>query len=138
MNADLFENVAEDWLEEKFPAWLETASQKNQFWQVAWDGEKLAGLMLAHFDAKENEKKNRKHGFTEHIYVRPQWRKRGLASALISRSLQILKEQGLQEAELGVDSENESAAYRLYQAIGYQTYGVDTWYRKIMEDLLPD
>ena len=90
-------------------------------------------MVLAHLNEQENEKHNRKRGYTEHIYVRPQWRGRGLASALIARSLQVLKEQGMTEAELGVDSENESAAFRLYESMGYKTYSIDTWFRKAME-----
>jgi ribosomal protein S18 acetylase RimI-like enzyme len=133
MNAGLFENVEEDWLEEKYPAWLENTGHDPRFWQIAWDGDQLAGMVLAHIDEKENEKRNRKHGYTEHIYVRPQWRKRGVAGALISRSLQALKDQGMTEAELGVDAENESAAFRLYQNMGYKTFRVDTWHRKPME-----
>jgi thiamine kinase-like enzyme/GNAT superfamily N-acetyltransferase len=133
MNAGLFENVAEDWLDEKYPEWLANPENNPRFWQVAWADGQLAGMVLAHLDEQENEKQNRKRGFTEHIYVRPPWRGRGLASALIARSLQVLKAQGMTEAELGVDSENESAAFRLYQKMGYQTYGVDTWFRKAME-----
>ena len=45
----------------------------------------------------------------------------------------MLKEQGMQEAELGVDAENESSAFQLYQKIGYKTFSVDTWYRKAMK-----
>ncbi|MDX9956076.1 MAG: GNAT family N-acetyltransferase [Anaerolineae bacterium] len=67
-------------------------------------------------------------------YVRPQWRGRGLAGALIAHSLQLLKTQGATEVELGVDAENESAAFRLYERLGYRTYSVDTWYRKRMVD----
>lgn len=133
MNDGLFENVAEDWLEEKHPEWLEKPEHDPRFWQVAWDSDQLAGMVLARIDEKENAERNRRHGYTEHIYVRPQWRKRGLASALIARSLQVLKGQGMTEAELGVDSENESAAYRLYQSLGYKTFSVDTWYRKALE-----
>lgn len=132
MNDGLFENVAEDWLEEKYPDWLADSSHTPQFWQVAWDGEQLAGMVLARIDEKENEERNRKRGVTEHIYVRKQWRGRGLASALIARSLQVLKAEGMREAELGVDAENESSAYQLYQRIGYKTFSVDTWYRKAM------
>lgn len=132
MNAGLFENVVEDWLDEKYPAWLANPENNPRFWQVAWDGDQLAGMVLARIDEKEYEKQTGKHGYTEHIFVRPQWRGRGLASALIARSLQVLKEQGVTEAELGVDAENESAAFRLYERLGYKTFSVDTWFRKAM------
>jgi ribosomal protein S18 acetylase RimI-like enzyme len=133
MNAGLFENVAEDWLDEKYPAWLAYPANNPRFWQVAWEGEQLAGMVLARIDDQEFEKPGDRHGFTEHIYVRPGWRGRGLASALIARSLGVLKEQGVVEAELGVDAENESAAFRLYERIGYKTFSVDTWFRKPMD-----
>jgi mycothiol synthase len=133
MNAGLFENVAEDWLEEKYPAWLENATAACQCWQIAWVDDQLAGMVLAHFDRRQNEERQQKRGYTEHIFVRPQWRQRGLAGALIARSLQVLKEHGMQEAELGVDAENESAAFRLYQNLGYKTFSVDTWFRKAIE-----
>ena len=126
-NAGLFENVDLDWLEERYPAWLVNPENRPDFWQLAWDGSQLAGMMLARPGAAE---KRPRRGYTEHIYVRPGWRGRGLASALISRSLQALKAAGMDEAELGVDSQNESAAYRLYENLGYKTFSVDTWFRK--------
>lgn len=132
MNAGLFENVVEDWLDEKFPGWLANPGNRPHFWRVAWDGDRLAGMVMARLN--ENENTHGKYGYTEHIYVRPQWRGRGLASALIARSLQVLKEQGATEVELGVDAENESAAFRLYERLGYKTFSVDTWYRKKMAE----
>ncbi|MCU0522761.1 MAG: GNAT family N-acetyltransferase, partial [Anaerolineae bacterium] len=99
MNAGLFENVAEEWLEETYPTWLAEPSHTPQHWQVAWDGDQLAGMVLARIDPDENERLRRKHGYTEHIYVRPPWRRRGLARALIARSLQDLKDHGMEEAE---------------------------------------
>ncbi len=132
MNAGLFENVLEDWLDEKYPGWLANPGNKPHFWQVAWEGDRLAGMVMARLD--ENEVTHGKYGYTEHIYVRPQWRGRGLASALIARSLQVLKAQGATKVELGVDAENESAAFRLYERLGYKTFCVDTWYRKRMAD----
>lgn len=41
-----------------------------------------------------------------------------------------LKAQGATQVELGVDAENESAAFRLYERLGYRTFSIDTWYRK--------
>jgi len=134
MNAGLFENVVEDWLDEKYPAWLANPENEPRFWQVAWDGDRLAGMVMAHLDIKEKEKPHIRHAHTEHIYVRPQWRGRGLATALIAHSFQVLKAQGATDVELGVDVENESAAFRLYECLGYRTFCVDTWYRKKMAD----
>ena len=92
----------------------------------------LANTVLARMDEKGDGKQQGRRGYTEHIYVRPQWCGRGLASALIARILPVLKEHGATEAELGVDAENESAAFRLYERLGYRTFSVDTWYRKRM------
>ena len=134
MNAGLFENVEEDWLEDKFPAWLAEQQSGGHFWQAAWDGDQLAGITLARIDENENRELSQNRGWTEHVYVRPGWRKRGLASALITRALRVLMDQGMQDAELGVDAENETAAYALYQNLGFKTYYVDTWYRKPLAD----
>jgi mycothiol synthase len=133
MNVGMFENVEEDWMEEKYQAWLDEPSHIPRYWQVAWEGSQLAGMVLSRIDEKENQQKNRKHAYTEHIFVRPQWRKQGLASALISQSLAVLRENGMHESELGVDSENESSAFRLYENIGFKTFYIDIWFRKNIE-----
>jgi mycothiol synthase len=130
---DLFETVAEDWTEDKYQAWLDHPSHTPHLWQVAWDGDQVAGMVLARINKEENEERGRKRGYTEHIFVRRLWRKRGLASALIASSLRVLQAHGMNEAELGVDSENQSGALGLYQRMGYQTYYTDTWFRKTME-----
>jgi mycothiol synthase len=131
---NLFENVVEDWTEEKYQAWLVNPAHTPQFWQIAWDGDQVVGMVLARIDEAENTALQRQHGYTEHIFVRRPWQKRGLASALVARSLQVLNAQGMAEAELGVDAENESGAFALYQGLGYKTFYVDTWFRKPMEE----
>ena len=129
----LFEAVEEDWTEDKYESWLNNPSHTPQLWQVAWDGDQVAGMVLNRINPAENKELIRKRGYTEHIFVRQPWRKRGLASALIAQSLQVLKEQGMEEAELGVDTENESGAYEFYQRMGYQTFSTDIWFRKPMD-----
>ncbi len=39
------------------------------------------------------------------------------------------------EAGLGVDAENESAAFCSYESLRYKTFRVDTWFRKAMKSL---
>jgi ribosomal protein S18 acetylase RimI-like enzyme len=41
--------------------------------------------------------------------------------------------ENVTEAELGVDAKNESAAFSLYERLGYKTVSVDTWFRKEIE-----
>jgi mycothiol synthase len=126
----LFEYVAEQWSEERYCGWLADPSHTPRLWQVAWDGDQVAGMVLARIDEAENLGRGRKRGYTEHVFVRTPWRRRGLARALLTRSLRLLKEQGMNEAELGVDSENESGAYGFYERMGYVTERTDIWFRK--------
>ncbi len=140
MQRELFEFVAEGWVDERYQDWLKDPSHTPDLWQVAWDGDQVAGMVLPRIDEAENQALNRKRGYTEHVFVRKPWRKLGIAKALVARSLQELKKQGMQEAELGVDTENDSGAYGFYTRMGYRTFSTDIWFRKPMKskDRLPD
>jgi len=102
-------------------------------WQVAWDGDKIAGMVLNYIDRNENEKYGRQWGYTEEICVRRPWRERGLAKALIARSLHLLEEEGMNQAALYVDAENISGALRLYETMGYQVIRRSSQYRKPLD-----
>jgi len=133
VNQELFEYVAEQWTEEKYPGWLADTSHTPRLWQVAWDGDQVAGMVLARIDDVANRGRERKRGYTEHVFVRRPWRGHGLAKALLVRSLRLLKEEGMEGAELGVDSENDSVAYGFYQRLGYVTERTDIWLRKLLD-----
>lgn len=89
-------------------------------WQVAWDGDEVAGGVLGFINGPENEALGRKRGYTEVIFTRRPWRGRGLASALIGRNLRLLAERGMAEAALSVDAENLTGALRLYEKMGFE------------------
>jgi len=130
---ELFEFVAERWMDDRYQNWLQDSSHTPDLWQVAWDGDQVAGMVLPRIDRLGNQALNRKRGYTEHVFVRQPWRKLGIAKALIAQSLQELKKQGMEEAELGVDTENDSGAYGFYTRMGYQTFSTDIWFRKPMK-----
>lgn len=119
--------------EEDFQAWL---SNKKFFqphlWQVGWDmtSDQIAGQVRTFIDAAQNEKYQRQRGWTEFISVRRPWRRRGLARALIVRSLRVQKEHGLTESALGADSENLSGATRVYEDCGFRVVQRNTAFRK--------
>jgi mycothiol synthase len=107
---------------DRYEAWLnETTIFQPELWQIAWDTgtDEIAGQVRSFINRPENEKFNRQRGYTEFISVRRPWRRRGLARALIGRSLVLLREAGMTEAALGVDSENTSGAVRLYEDCGF-------------------
>jgi len=119
--------------EEDYQAWLgNKIIFQPQLWQIAWDinTNEIAGQVRTFINTAENEKYNRKRGYTEFISVRRPWRKRGLARALIVRSLRLQKEQGMTESALGADSENISGATRVYEDCGFQVTKRNTIYRK--------
>jgi ribosomal protein S18 acetylase RimI-like enzyme len=92
-------------------------------------------MVLNYIDAAENLAFQRKRGYTENIAVRRAWRRRGIARALIATSLRILKERGMEEAALGVDTQNPSGALQLYESLGYRIVKQYLTYRKKMKVL---
>jgi len=106
--------------EEDYLRWLNESTFDPSLWRLAWDGDQVAGMVLAFVNATENAEYNRRRGYTEDICVRRPWRRRGLARALIARSLRGLRARGMTEAALGVDTENISGALRLYESLGYR------------------
>lgn len=102
-------------------------------WCVAWQGDQVAGMVLNYVTRAENLEYRRLRGYTENICVRRPYRKQGLARALIAASLGLLKERGMQDASLHVDTENLSGALRLYESAGFQPVRRHTTYRKPLE-----
>jgi mycothiol synthase len=124
---------AQEWPEEWYESWLEEPTFQPELWQVAWDGDQVAGTVLNFINHRENEEYSRQRGYTEGICVRRPYRRQGLARALIARSFHVLKEQGMTEAALGVDAENLSGALRLYKGMGFREVKRHTTYRKPLE-----
>jgi mycothiol synthase len=89
-------------------------------WQVAWEGDEVVAGVLGYIDENENRAFGRKRGYTEQIFTRRPWRGRGIASALIGRNLRVLRERGMTEAGLSVDTGNPSGALRLYERHGFR------------------
>ena len=119
--------------EEDYKEWLESKIIfQPALWQIAWDKNtnEVAGQVRTFIHTAENEKYHRKRGYTEFISVRRPWRKRGLARALIVRSLRLQKEQGMTESTLGADSENISGAIRIYEECGFRVTKRSAIYRK--------
>lgn len=75
-----------------------------------------------------------KQGILDSVFTRRGWRRRGLARALIGRSLRLLRESGMTSAVLGVDAENPSGALGLYESFGFEVQARFIGWRKPFEE----
>jgi mycothiol synthase len=121
--------------EEGYQGWLTGPHFQPQLWQVAWDlaSGQVAGHVLTFINQEENQQLERKRGYTEGIGVDRAWRRRGLARALIARSLQAQKAAGMTESALAADSDSQSGITRLYESMGFQVVRRDAIYRKALQ-----
>jgi ribosomal protein S18 acetylase RimI-like enzyme len=82
-------------------------------WQVAWDGDTIAGAVL-------NERRPDGSVDTPWVAVLPAWRRRGVARALLQRNLRLLAAQGVRKAVIRTVQENPDRTVALYEAAGYR------------------
>lgn len=99
-------------------------------WQVAWDGDEVAGSVANEILAEFNRQTGARRAILAGVSVRRAWRGRGLARALVARSLVALRERGMTEAVLGVDADNPTGAVGVYLANGFAVHHRELTYRK--------
>lgn len=116
--------------EEDFVRFFAHPNIDTSLWLVAWHGEDVAGMVLNGIMREENAEIGLDIGWLDEVATLRRWRKRGLASALIPRSLALLKERGMAVAALGVDTENPSGALGLYERFGFRAVRTIAFYRK--------
>jgi mycothiol synthase len=82
------------------------------------DGRVIGVCRCSHFPSDEAVT-GRLDGWIDQLSVVRSHRQRGVASALITASLRSFQKAGFTHAALGVDSENPTGAYRVYERLGF-------------------
>mgnify|MGYP001100844229 CR=1 FL=1 len=118
--------------ENDYLEWLKDPLFQPHLWQIAWEKDNgvPVGMVMTFINYEENKQFNRKRGYTEGVGVSREWRRRGIARALISRSLQAQKSAGMDESALVADKDSASGVTSLYESCGFQIVKCDTIYRK--------
>lgn len=119
----------QDPTEEHYLVFRDEPISDPTLWKVAWVGDEIVGSIRSYINDEENESLGRLRGYTEHITTRADWRGRGLASALLALSLREVRDRGMTEAALGVDTENPANAFAIYERLGFQR----TAYEAVMD-----
>ena len=116
--------------EEAYQRFLGEPDLVPELWQVAWDGDQVAGHVLVAVHAQDNARFGLRRGVLDSVAVRRPWRRRGLARGLIVRALRALREHGETSASLGVDAQNPHQALHLYESCGFVVDTSGTAYEK--------
>ena len=105
-------------LEEDLEEWRQWIHEDRDFdtdlWFLATDGNEIAGLCQCYPFCGED----RTTGLVDELGVRPPWRRRGLATALLRHAFVAFYDRGVPNVELGVDAESPTGATRLYERAG--------------------
>ena len=116
-HAALEEAFAEHWEHqpEAFDAWWTRQASKPDhdpsLWFAVCDGDEVAA-------AARNDPERSGGGWIGALGVRPRWRGRGLAKALLLHTFREFHRRGRRRVGLGVDSENATGATQLYESVG--------------------
>jgi mycothiol synthase len=116
-----------------FKSWIDSPLFDLDLQVVAFDEDDIAGGIHAAIDPVENREHGYLRGWSEPIFTRRPWRRRGLASALLGRTLVALRDQGMTSAQLHVDSENAAQAVGLYERHGYVVASSSSEWHKPLE-----
>jgi GNAT superfamily N-acetyltransferase len=90
-------------------------------------------MVLNRLDREQNEQYQRRRGYSQGVFVRRPWRRRGLARSLLAQTIRMFREIGMEETALGVDTQNPSGALQLYESVGYRAVQRHTFFDKEME-----
>jgi ribosomal protein S18 acetylase RimI-like enzyme len=105
-----------EWHPDPFEEWIERRGGQHRdehgpVWFVVRDGDELAAVT-------RNDANVAGGGYVGAIGVRPAWRGKGLAKALLYRTFGELWSRGTTRVTLDVDSQNATGAVALYERVG--------------------
>lgn len=122
-----------DTSEAAYQKWVASPTFDPSMMLIAFDDDEAAAGVINTINPDENEALGTKRGWLQSVWTRREWRRRGLAKALIARSLNLLRDRGMTSAGLGVDSENATGALGLYEDVGFEVDFRSTAWRKPLD-----
>ncbi|MGH2509136.1 MAG: GNAT family N-acetyltransferase, partial [Ktedonobacteraceae bacterium] len=129
--AEAFQTIGGD-LYETFEHWLWRGVKSSSFDPSRWflaigDNGEIAGVTLSEFQRSTEST----IGWISEVAVRPTWRRRGLALALLYHTFGEFYRRGIFRCALTVDAANPSGATRLYEHAGMRpNHRTEVRYRK--------
>jgi ribosomal protein S18 acetylase RimI-like enzyme len=101
-----------------------------ELWILAMDGNEIAGMALC----ASQRAGQPDLGWVSTLGVRRDWRRRGLALAILHHAFRLLDERGKQRVGLGVDAQSLTGATRLYEKAGMHVVRETYEYELVVRD----
>ncbi|GEL93789.1 GNAT family N-acetyltransferase [Cellulomonas composti] len=105
--------------------WVQTRAMFAPTWSfLALDqaSDEVVGYLLSGRYEQDWPVAGYSSGYTDVLGVRRAWRGRGIAPALLVAAMHAYRADGIEYAELGVDTANPTGAHGLYSRLGYVPY----------------
>jgi len=121
--------------EEEVEVWQDYIQSEGEMldpalWFLAAEGDEIVGFSVCSGHIADDLTR----GYVDGLCVRPAWRKRGIALALLHHSFAELHRRGRTAVELDMDSENLTGALRLYERAGMRVVRRTLSYEKVLRD----
>ena len=97
---------------------------------VAEDTGQVVGCLLG----LTQDPRNPAAGYIDTVGVRRRYRRRGLATAMLQRSLSMFWDRGMKRVNLDVDGESLTNAVALYERVGMRVFRRYNIYEKLLRD----
>ncbi len=111
----------------EFDEFIHMPTFNPELWRIAFHGSEIAGQILNYMSEAPGPDGSL-IGWTEAISVQPEFRRRGLARALLVASLRAVRDAGATAAALGVDLQNPNQARTLYESLGFSIVSITNEY----------
>lgn len=118
------------WGDDMFREWVGSETFTPSLWKVARSGNEVVGLVENSISEEECRVLGRKVAHANRVCVRDDWRRKGVATYLLTSSLKHLRDNGVEEVTLDTEVENVSMAMRVYASVGFVVRRNFTFYRK--------
>ena len=97
---------------------------------VAWDRAEPIGIVEMVVDDEEIRRTDSKVAHAWAVCVAEEWRRKGVARALLTRGLTKVRDLGAEEVLLDTEAENKHSAMKVYESVGFDIRRTFTFHRK--------
>jgi mycothiol synthase len=111
--------------EEGFQEYLEDHADLS-LWNIAWDGENVAGFVISRSDKDKGE--------VSEVATAPEYRRRGLGKWLMAENIKALHDRGNDIIRLHTNSEGEQGGRQLYESMGFSALKESHRLRKPLQE----